>query len=39
VAIATGEGTTIQAANHADGIIEKPVYTTVLFWCRPEPQA
>lgn len=38
VAIATGEGTTIQAANHAEGIVEKPVYTSVLFWCRPEPQ-
>jgi hypothetical protein len=39
VAIATGEGTVIQAANHLDGIDEKPVYTTVYFWCRPEPQA
>lgn len=38
VAIATGEGTMINAANHNDGIVEEPIYTTVMFWARPEPQ-
>jgi hypothetical protein len=37
VAIATGEGTTVQAANHIKGIIEIPVYTSVYYWVRPEP--
>lgn len=37
VAISTGEGTMINAANHKDGIVEEPIYTTVMFWARPEP--
>lgn len=37
VAIATGEGTMINAANHKDGIVEEPIYTTVYYWVRPEP--
>jgi hypothetical protein len=37
VALATGEGTTIQAKGSAYGIVEEPVYTSVLFWARPEP--
>lgn len=39
VAVATGEGTVVQAANHKDGIIVSPVYTSVYYWFRPEPQA
>lgn len=39
VAVATGEGTIVEAANHVEGIVEKPIYTSVFFWARPEPQA